>query len=155
MNFALGLLLGLLTNYIFPPFRNFMDSTIATLFHLLNPNKFNLTGKWEHTFKEPSDLDPSKWNETLEIVQLKQFADTVKGTGETQDDHRIFTYTCKIEHDMVNGSYIKKGEQGNICGTGMIQLMVTPDRLSMKGQATWFDRDTQKIESSECIWKKI
>ena len=155
MKFIIGLLIGLIANYVFPSFRKLMDTLIAKIFHIIEPSKFDLTGKWEQQFSEPSPENSSQWAQTTEIIELKQLADSVSGTGTTQNDHRIFLYKCKIQHNMIFGSYTKKGEKGNICGNGMIQLIITPDRLGMKGQATWFDADTERIESSECAWKKL
>lgn len=152
--FALGFLASLLANYFLPPFRSAMDGGVAWLCHLLNPGRFDLTGKWRQTFREPTNSDPSQWEDIEETVTLRHLGNRVTGRGETQDNHRVFRYSCRVQHDLVFGTYVKKGERGNTTGSGMVQLVVTPDRLQMHGYATWFDHDTERIESSKVVWKR-
>lgn len=155
VSFVLGVIGGVLTNYISPPVGRFMEGLFSRLFYLLDPAGFDLTGKWEQTFKEPEPGSPSTWRETKESVKLRHLGAFVSGTGETQNDKRCFRYNMRVQHNLVFGAYVKVGARGNITGNGMIQLVVSPDRLSMKGQATWFDHDTERIESSEATWTKI
>jgi hypothetical protein len=153
--FALGCLGTLVADYLFPSFRRFVESVLSWLFHVFNSDRFDLTGKWRQKFREPTTEDLTKWEEIEELVEIKHFGNRVAGTGETQDNHRRFHYDCKVQQNLVFGAYVKQGARGNITGNGMIQLIVSPDRLRMQGQATWFDHDTNRIESSECTWEKI
>lgn len=157
MQLLLGLLLGivggLVANYVSPPFKRAVDSTLGRLFHLLNPDRFDLTGTWEQAFTEPAG-DGTTWEEIKETVVLRHLGGTVSGRGVTQDNGRIFLYDLRVQHNLVFGSYTKSGAKGNVTGKGVIQTIVSPDRLSMKGQATWFDNDTERIESSECLWSR-
>jgi hypothetical protein len=155
VSFALGVFGGLLANYISPPFGRWVQRLFSRLFHILNPDRFDLTGKWEQKFKEPTPEDTSIWRETRELVDLRHLGAVVSGSGETQDDKRRFRYDLNVQHNLVFGSYVKIGAKGNITGNGMIQLIVSPDRVGMKGQATWFDSDTSQIESSVAVWTKI
>lgn len=150
-----GILAGLIANYTTPAFTQFVNIKLSMIVNMFDPDRFDLTGKWEQSFHEPSENDPKKWVETKEIVQLNHYGNIITGRGETQRLHRVFYYDFKVKHNMVFGLYLKKGEKGNLTGAGMSQLMVTPDRLEMNGQATWFDHETNKIESSEVLWKKI
>lgn len=154
-SFVVGVIGGVLTNYISPPVGRFLEGLFSRLFHLLDPSRFDLTGKWSQAFKEPEPENPSRWRETTESIDLRHLGAFISGSGETQNDKRRFRYSMKVQHNLVFGSYVKVGAKGNIAGNGMIQLIVSPDRLSMKGQATWFDHDTERIESSETTWTKI
>lgn len=153
IGFLLGIVGGLITNYISPPFKRTVDSTLGRLFHLLNPDHFDLTGTWEQTFTEPA-ADGTTWEEIKETVVLRHLGGTISGKGVTLDNGRIFLYDFRVQHNLVFGSYKKSGAKGNVTGNGVIQMIVSPDRLSMKGQTTWFDNDTERIESSECLWGK-
>jgi len=87
---------------------------------------------------------------------MRHVGSIVSGMGEVVGDGRRFNYELRVRHNMVYGTYTKIAqEKGNVTGNGLIQLLVSPDRLSMKGQATWFDRDSEKIESSDVEWTKI
>lgn len=155
ISFIGGVVSGLIANYLLPPFRRIVEAMFSQLFYVLNPDKYDLTGKWKQTFTEPSAHDPSQWEEVTEIAEFRHIGNKITGTGETQDDHRQFVYDCKIQHNLVFGTYVKKAQKGNITGNGMIQLIISPDRLKMDGQATWFDHDTNQIESSKCRWEKM
>ncbi len=150
-----GILLGLLINYISPPFNHFMDRCFSWLFHLVNPDRFDLTGSWTHSFSEPTTNDPSQWQDVKEKVKLQHIGNRVKGEGKTDVARRDFSYRCTVSHNMVFGSYVKEGEKGNMSGSGMIQLIVSPDRVRMQGHATWYDNDTKQIESSKSTWEKV
>ncbi len=154
-SFIAGVLASLIATYISPPFRRLIDCCFSRIFHLLDPNRYDLTGKWKHVYKEPSPEVPSLWIETEETVQLKHIGSVVTGKGKTTSIPRDFVYDCRTQHNLVFGSYTKQGERGNITGRGLVQVIVSPDRLKMEGQATWFDHDTEKIESSYSRWTKI
>ncbi len=85
LGFLLGIVGGLITNYISPPFKRAVDSTLGRLFHLLNPDGFDLTGTWEQTFTEPA-TDGKTWEEIKETVVLRHLGGTVSGEGVTQDN---------------------------------------------------------------------
>ncbi|WP_243373210.1 hypothetical protein [Geotalea sp. SG265] len=155
IGFVLGIAGGFIANYLTPRLTIFVNKMLSSVFHFLNPDRYDLTGKWEQIFKEPEDGGCTNWVIEQEITRLSHLGNIITGTGETKVTPRIFDYDLKAKHNMIFGSYKKRGEQGNITGVGMIQLIVSPDRLSMKGQATWFDHDTQRIESSESTWKKL
>lgn len=132
-----------------------MDWVFGYLFHVLNPDRFDLTGTWEQTFKEPVPGDLLTQRPETERLKLRHLGSTVTGEGVIESDKRRFRYELRVSHSLVFGSYQKLGERGNITGRGMTQVIVSPDRLTMKGQSTWFDRDTEKIESSEVTWTKV
>ncbi|MDT3678549.1 MAG: hypothetical protein ROZ64_06910 [Burkholderiaceae bacterium] len=153
--FALGVVASLVANYMSPPFARVSGNLLGWLFHFVNPDRFDLTGTWEYTFKEPDPIDPKSLREELECLRLRHLGSSVSGEGETKSEKRRFLYDLRIKHNLVFGSYEKVGEKGNTTGNGLIQLIVSPDRLAMDGQATWFDRDTLKIESAVVSIRKI
>jgi hypothetical protein len=106
-------------------------------------------------YQEPDPLDPKNNRDETECLKLSHLGNVVSGIGETKSDKRRFKYDLRVKHNLVFGAYVKVGEKGNITGTGMIQLVVSPDRLGMKGQATWFDRDTERIESAMVNISKV
>ena len=154
IGFVLGIVSGLVANYVSPSLNRLVDSSLGWLFHLLDPDRFDLTGTWEQTFAEPTE-DAAMWEEVKELVNFRHLGARVTGKGTTRDNGRIFSYDLRVQHNLVFGSYRKTGAKGNVAGNGVVQMIVSPDRLSMKGQATWFDHDTEKIESGECQWEKI
>lgn len=154
ITFIVGFILSLLANYLSPSFKRIVDNIFSWTFHLLDKDRFDLTGKWQQIFREPKSGNPIQCVETKEIVHLKHLGNKISGSGTTQDNHRQFLYDLTVQHNLVYGFYEKIGERGNITGKGVNQMIVSPDRLQMNGQATWFDHDTNKIESSEIIWKK-
>ena len=154
VGFVVGIATGFIANYITPKATTFINKIISSLFNMLNPDRYDLTGTWVQTFKEPDDNGSSEWVDETEQVRLSHLGNIVTGSGVTKSAPRTFIYDLKAKHNMVFGSYVKKCEQGSITGVGMIQLMVSPDRLKMTGQATWFDSDTSQIESSASAWLK-
>lgn len=155
LTFFLGVVGGLLTNYLSPPFSRGVTKVLSWMFHILDPNRFDLSGTWEHTFEEPDPGNPLNKRKETECLRLNHLGNVVSGTGETKLDKRYFTYELHVTHNLVYGSYTKKGEKGNIAGSGMVQLVVAPGRLVMTGQSTWFDRDTEKIESAPVRLLKV
>lgn len=158
MNFAtflLGVIGGLIANHLSRPFSHAVTKALSWTFHVLDPHRFDLSGTWEHSFEEPDPGSSSGKHKETECLRLNHLGNMVSGSGETKADKRNFTYDLQVTHNLVFGSYKKVGEKGNITGSGMIQLVVSPDRLVMAGQATWFDRDTEKIESTPIRLLKI
>ena len=155
VGFGAGIIASLTASYLTPRFNRMIHAILSSVFHVLNPERFDLTGKWKQVFTEPGDKDPNAWCEETEVVELKHVGNYISGIGKTKILHRTFIYDLRVKHNMLFGSYIKKGEKGNLSGHGMAQMIVSADRLKMKGQATWFDHDTNQIESSACAWEKI
>jgi hypothetical protein len=87
-----------------------------------------------------------------ERINVTQLGSSISGIGEIKGDNRTFIYSLTLAHNMIYGAYTKNGLKGNLTGHGMSQLIINAERTQMKGQSTWFDADTQKIESSEVIW---
>jgi hypothetical protein len=155
-SFIYGVLSGVFVNHIFPFIGRSIEWIISNLLYFVDKNRVNLNGTWEQVFTEPASKKSAKWKVAKEKVELRHFGSSLSGKGITKKDKRVFEYKCKVQHSMVFGSYKKKtAAQGNITGNGMIQLMITPDRTGMIGQATWYDKDTEKIESSKSTWTKI
>lgn len=155
LGIVLGVIAGLLANYISPPFKRLTDKCFGAIFYLFNPDRFDLTGTWEQTFKELAPPELKQCREVKEKIRLNHIGNVITGSGETDIDTRKFRYQCQIRHNLFFGFYNKIGERGNISGSGMVQLIISPDRLSMEGQATWYDEDTKNIESSHSVWRKI
>lgn len=152
---ASGLIIGLFANYISPPFNRLADKVFGWFFCFMDPDRFDLTGTWIQTFTECCEEDLTQWREVKEKIILCHLGNRVSGDGDTDTKPRHFTYSFHVAHNLLFGSYVKKGEKGNVSGSGMIQLIVSSDRIRMEGHATWFDKDTEKIESSPCTWEKI
>lgn len=150
-----GVFAGVLANYISPRFSKAMNAAFGWAFNFLNPDAFDLSGTWDQSFDEPSPEDPATRRTETERVVLTHIGSVVSGRGESRIEKRQFEYDLRVKHNLVFGSYVKVGEKGNITGHGMIQLIVSPDRLSMEGQGTWFDKDTESIESSPVAWDKV
>ena len=151
---VIGVFTGLIVNFMSPPFNRFVTACFSWIFQLMNPEKFDLTGNWEQVFDEPKSENTDERQTVTEKIKLKHVGSVITGDGDTDINQRHFSYRCTIKHNLLFGEYVKKGQQGNISGSGMIQLIVSPDRLTMEGQTTWYDNDTKKIESSNAIWKK-
>ena len=118
----IGVITGLIVNYISPPFNRTVTSFFSWLFQLMNPDKFDLTGNWEQIFSEPKPQNTEENRKVIEKIKLKHVGANVTGDGVTDIDPRRFVYRCTIKHSQLFGEYLKKGEQGNISGSGMIQL---------------------------------
>ena len=105
---VVAILLGLFVNYISPPFNRFVGRCFSWLFHLFDPDRFDLSGMWEQTFheREPQNLD--EFREVKETVRLKHLGNTVSGNGKTDIDPRDISYPGRIEHNLFFGSYVKK-----------------------------------------------
>lgn len=155
IGFLLGVIASLVANYISPPFARAAGRLLSWLFHFVNPDRFDLTGTWQYAYEEPDPLDPKSLREERECLRLRHLGSAVTGEGETKAEKRKFVYDLRVKHNLVFGSYEKVGEKGNTTGNGLIQLIVSPDRLTMHGQATWFDRDTERIESAVVSVQKI
>ncbi len=129
LGYIAGVLSTLLANYFSPPFRKTMDGLFAWFSYRVDPHRFDLNGKWIYKYHEPVSKDPDNRRETQEEVILMHRGRTVTGKGVTQDeDKRRFTYYCKVQHNLLFGSYIKEGEKGSIPGNGMVQVIISPDR---------------------------
>jgi len=155
IGFLLGVAGSLIANYMSPPFSRATGKLLGWAFHFLNPDRFDLTGTWQYDYKEPDPSNPSVHRDETECLKIRHLGSAISGEGETKSDKRKFLYDMRVKHNLVFGSYEKVGEKGNTTGNGLIQLIVSPDRLAMNGQATWFDRDTEKIESAVVSIKKI
>lgn len=158
---AVAFALGLLVNFFSPTFSRWLLKKLSRLLHRVDKTRFDLSGTWQHTCDEPTPGAVTIPRTIVEVVKLAQLGNTVTGSGVTNIDPRTFIYSLTVNNNMVFGSYVKTsqnavpGQQGSINGTGMVQLIVDPDRMSMLGQATWFDSDTQNIESAEVTWKRL
>jgi hypothetical protein len=155
MELLAGFIVGFITNYLTPIFDKTMDSFFGALLHRLDKDRINLTGTWQQTYTEPPAGGGDVWITTTERIELKQGWKAVTGTGETTNHPRTFQYELTIKHDLVFGNYEKKGQQGNLTGTGMTQMIVSKDRKTMIGQATWLDSDTNQIESCKVSWVRL
>lgn len=155
VGFLLGIFGGVIANYFSPSFANVVSRALGYIAHCVNPERFDLKGAWQQEFEEPDPNTPSMRRKEAERIELIHLGSSVKGAGETKLDKRLFTYDLCVSNSMVFGSYKKNGQQGNLTGQGMIQLIVSADRTEMTGQATWYDRDTNKIESSAVVWRRL
>ncbi|MDP3350702.1 MAG: hypothetical protein Q8S92_17050 [Hydrogenophaga sp.] len=158
VNLFVGALVALLVNFFSPTFSRWVVALFSKLLWLLDPNRFDLTGTWRHTYLEPTPGNVETLRTIVETVKLKQVGTTVVGQGETDIDKRTFHYSLRINNNMVFGEYVKTGlrtQPGSISGAGMVQTIIDPGRMVMNGRATWFDNDTHAIESSEIRWERI
>lgn len=155
LGFFLGIVSGLVANFFSPAFSMGVLRTFSRLLYWADSERFDLTGTWEHTCLEPTPGAPEVLRQVKERVELNQLGVTVTGTGRTDIDPREFTYSMRVSRSMVFGSYNKRGQRGNITGSGMVQLVVDAASMRMEGQATWFDTDTEKIESSKVSWRRL
>jgi hypothetical protein len=155
LGFLAGVASSLVASYFFPRFRRAADTFFSSLALWLNPQRFSLTGTWEQTFDEPLDKKGIKKVTETETIRITHGFSSITGVGRTQNRPRDFNYDLRVLHHLVDGSYSKVATQGNIAGTGTIQMTISDDRLRMIGHTTWLDRDTGKIESSQVEWKKI
>lgn len=154
LSIFIGFIVGLITNHLSPGFSRLVNGTLSWTAALMSPNGINTTGIWQQDFLEPDPSDPTQKRSCSERIDLKQIGTIISGDGIIKTDGRTFKYSLTIDHNMVFGRYKKDGRKGNIAGHGMIQLIINAERDQMKGQATWFDADTQKIEYSEVIWTR-
>ncbi|WP_418118297.1 hypothetical protein [Variovorax sp. 350MFTsu5.1] len=155
LGFVFGIVSGLVANFFSPAFSEWVVRSMSRLLHWADKERFDLTGIWEQTCLEPTPGEPTVLREVKERVELRQLGVTVKGEGATTIDPRNFTYTMRVTRSMVFGSYNKRGQRGNITGSGMIQLILNGGSTQMDGYATWFDSDTDKIESSKVTWRRL
>lgn len=155
LGFLLGIFSGLVANFFSPAFSMWVLRIFSSLLYSADPGRCDLTGTWEHTYLEPTPGAPNGLRTVKERVELNQLGVTVTGTGITDIDRREFTYSMRVSRSMVFGSYNKRGQRGNITGSGMVQLVVDASCGQMEGQATWFDTDTQRIESSKVSWRRL
>ncbi|MDI9455945.1 MAG: hypothetical protein QM442_08885, partial [Spirochaetota bacterium] len=111
LSFIMGVFAGLLANYLSPPFRNSFDAIFSFIFDCLDPDRYDLNGRWEHQYSEPDPKNPEEWIETVERVTLRHVGSILTGTGKTDAIPREFTYRCRAHHSLVFGTYKKKGEK--------------------------------------------
>lgn len=153
-----GVLTGIMGNLMTPWFARKLTQGVDWVAQLIDPNRFTLTGSWTQTYTEPDPSNSSTRRTVTETIVLTQAASHVTGKGTTATDPRTFEYTLTCKNNMVYGSYVKKSQneqvshKGSVVGTGMVQLIISPGIGRMKGQATWFDADTEEIESSVVTW---
>ncbi|GCB04432.1 hypothetical protein PSUB009319_20630 [Ralstonia sp. SET104] len=155
IGFLLGVLGGLIANYLSPPFAKIVSQSLGFLVNLVNPERFDLAGVWQQTFDEPDPAKPSVRRTETERVQLSHIGSVLTGVGKTTVQPRDFSCDLRVSHSMVFGAYKKVGRQGSLTGQGMVQLIVNASRTEMIGCATWYDQDTDKIESASVKWLRV
>jgi hypothetical protein len=152
---SIGIIGSLIATYIFPSLRRVIDSLFSFLFNIFHRDSFNLSGTWEYTFREPSHNNPSVIAQEKEKVKVTQVGNIIWARGETENYKREFEYRLNINHNLIYGTYRKKGVKGATSGTGVIQLVVSANRDKLIGHGTWMDADSNKIESDSLEWVKI
>lgn len=155
IGFLLGVLGGLIANYLSPPFAKAVSALLGSMANAVNPDRFDLTGLWQQVFDEPDPADPTRSRTETERIELKHIGSVLSGSGQTSVQPRNFNYDMRVSHSMVFGAYKKVGQQGSLTGQGMVQLIVNANRTEMNGCATWYDQDTDKIESATVKWTRI
>lgn len=101
VTFFLGVVGGLLANYLSLPFSRGVTKMLSWMFHILDPNRFDLSGTWEHTFEEPDPGNPLSKRKETECLRLNHLGNVVSGTGETKLDKRYFAYELHVTHNLV------------------------------------------------------
>jgi len=151
-SFVLGLVASLAANRLSPSFNFFIDNILSRLFHALNPDALDLSGTWRQSCAEPTSATGDIREIVFEVIYLKHLGARISAKGKMEGDGREFLYDLRLKQRLVFGAYSKSGAKGSVTGTGMVQLIVSPDCKKLSGQATWFDSDTQRIESSGVEW---
>ena len=57
---ASGIFLGVFVNYVSPRFNEWINVKLSRISYWLNPEKFDLTGKWEQEFDEHDPANHAK-----------------------------------------------------------------------------------------------
>jgi hypothetical protein len=119
-----------------------------------SPNSPRIKGDWTTEFTEPTEV--KRKTETLnEHVNLKQVGRFVWGTGKVIDDTgRTYTFRGRLVRATFVGTF-KAVRRSGAVGTGAFQLQVAGTDQLMTGWCTWHDADTDRIEASKYVWRKI
>ncbi len=155
IGFVLGVFGGLIANYLSPPFAKKVSAMLGWFANRINPDRFDLSGPWQQGFDEPDPAAPTQRRAETERIDLHHIGSVLSGTGKTNVQPRTFNYDLRVSHSMVFGPYKKVGQQGSLTGQGMVQLIVNANRTEMSGYATWYDQDTDQIESATVRWTRI
>lgn len=155
ISFLVGVCSSTFVAYVIPSLYKPIYVVFNKLFLKYSKYAIDLTGEWQATYKEP-EVDGSI-REAIENISLIQTGAYMQGKGRSNGPHpRRFKYSGEIVQDIINGEYQRRGEQrGSLAGMGSFQLKMSTDRKSMVGHCMWLDKDTEKIESSDYIWRKV
>ena len=153
--FLVGVIGSMIANYLSPPFARFVITLFGRVSSFINPDRFDLTGTWQITYLEPEHNNIQNIVEEVEKAAFNHIGNRVTGESRSERYIREFDYVLTVKHNLVYGEYTKRAAKGNISGTGLVQVIVSPDRIRMDGQMTWFDQETGKIESSKCKLLKV
>jgi len=150
-----GILGGLIASYVFPTFREIVDSVLSFVSHGWDPNRCNLSATWEYEFSEPDPKNPGVTRKDRDKVKINHVGNFIWATGETQKDKRTFNYRLRVVQNLIFGTYKKVAKKGVTSGTGVVQLAVNPNCDRMVGYTTWMDSDSNQIESCEVEWNRL
>ena len=156
VGFVSGFLVSLLATAAFPVFNRRVTSVFSYIANSFDPDRFRSYWKngSRHLLNQVKKIRV-KGRVRQETVSLVHTRNHISGEGSTKRLPRTFFYDLQVRHhDMILGFYNKKAEKGNLPGMGLCQMIISRDRRSMTGQATWYDHHTDRIESSEIIWIK-
>src|SRR4030042_574275 len=107
-------------------------------------------GRWTATYWEPNES--GEVEERSETINLHQIGRLVWGDGTVSDTPtRDFKFSGSILRNTLRGSYSRKGQKSQ-SGTGTFQVVIAGSDASMNGWCIWYDRDTDKGESSLYKW---
>jgi hypothetical protein len=130
---------------------------LGSVAHRLDPDRYDLTGTWQALSEEPDSPNTSIRVPVEERIEITQVGNSIDcKSAVTGSDPREFRYRLKVSHSMVYGTYEKKVDRPGVqLGSGMIQMIIDPNRKKMAGSVTWYDSDTGQIEHSKAEWKLL
>ena len=90
---------------------------------------------------------------TVETVNVRQFGYLV--FGEIRSDacpDSVYKFKGKITRNVLTAQFRPKERRRNATGRGAFQLLLTKDDRVLVGSVSWFDSDSDKVESSNYVW---
>jgi len=113
----------------------------------------SVRGLWKNQYREPDE--EGNVVDAGEILSLHQVGRLVWGEGKRDDGQGgPFRYRGKLVRNTFIGTHLVVGRKSPV-GLGAFELQIHNNDRKMIGHCVWHDTDTDKIECSEFMMKRV
>lgn len=121
--------------------------------HLFQGLPFIATGMWKTTYR--CIQNGSTEIEAFEIVELYRSGRQIRGVAQM---HTTMNRKWVLKGELCGRYWVGRvyaADRHPLLGSGVFQLKVSEDGMTMEGYMLWYDSALDRIYSTTYVWKKI